>query len=53
MAWVKLTLLLDGMGVLTIADVLALERLCDIWPIFFIAGDTIASEGRTYTTKNH
>ena len=30
-AWGRLTVLLDGMGVLTVADTLALERLCDIY----------------------
>lgn len=34
MAWVKVSLLLDGMGVLTTADSLALERL---WPIIFFS----------------
>ncbi|MDK7735867.1 phage terminase small subunit P27 family [Providencia stuartii] len=51
MAWAKLTLLLDGMGVLTIADSLALERLCDIYADILQLRDTIAIEGRTYTTK--
>ncbi|HGN0868484.1 TPA: P27 family phage terminase small subunit, partial [Providencia alcalifaciens] len=50
-AWAKLTLLLDGMGVLTIADSLALERLCDIYADILQLRDTIAIEGRTYTTK--
>ncbi|CRL66295.1 Phage terminase, small subunit [Proteus vulgaris] len=51
MAWAKLTLLLDGMGVLTVADTLALERLCDIYADILQLRDTIAIEGRTYTTK--
>ncbi|MCS6715228.1 P27 family phage terminase small subunit [Proteus terrae] len=50
-AWAKLTLLLDGMGVLTVADTLALERLCDIYADILQLRDTIAIEGRTYTTK--
>ena len=29
-AWGRMTVLLDGMGVLTVADTFALERLCDI-----------------------
>lgn len=30
-AWAKLTLLLNGMGYLTVAGTLALEQLCDIY----------------------
>lgn len=51
MAWVKVSLLLDGMGVLTTADSLALERLCDIYAEILQLRETIAIEGRTYTTK--
>lgn len=51
MAWVKVSLLLDGMGVLTTADSLALERLCDIYADILQLRETIAIEGRTYTTK--
>ncbi|MCB2250075.1 P27 family phage terminase small subunit [Salmonella enterica subsp. diarizonae] len=45
-AWGKLTVLLDGMGVMTIADGLALERLCDIYADILQLRDTIAVEGR-------
>ncbi|EOC0702687.1 phage terminase small subunit P27 family, partial [Salmonella enterica subsp. enterica serovar Kokomlemle] len=50
-AWGKLTVLLDGMGVMTIADGLALERLCDIYADILQLRDTIAIEGRTYTVQ--
>ena len=50
-AWGKLTVLLDGMGVLTVADVLALERLCDIYADILQLRLTIADEGRTYTVQ--
>ena len=43
-AWGKLTVLLDGMGILTIADTLA---LADILQLRL----TIADEGRTYTVQ--
>jgi phage terminase small subunit len=49
-AWGKLTVLLDGMG-LTIADTLALERLCDIYADILQLRLTIADEGRTYTCR--
>jgi phage terminase small subunit len=44
-AWGKLTVLLDGMGILTIADTLALERLCDIYADILQLRLTIADEG--------
>lgn len=50
-AWVKLTMLLDGMGILTVADTLALERLCDIYADILQLRITIAEEGRTYTVQ--
>jgi|GEM_PF-270735 len=50
-AWGKLTVLLDGMGVLTVADTLALERLCDIYADILQLRLTIADEGRTYTVQ--
>jgi phage terminase small subunit len=50
-AWGRLTVLLDGMGVLTVADTLALERLCDIYADILQLRDTIAVEGRTYTVQ--
>lgn len=50
-AWGKLTMLLDGMGILTVADTLALERLCDIYADILHLRLTIADEGRTYTVQ--
>ncbi|EJR8278139.1 P27 family phage terminase small subunit, partial [Escherichia coli] len=50
-AWGKLTVLLDGMGVMTVADGLALERLCDIYADILQLRDTVAVEGRTYTVQ--
>ncbi|MGL4926525.1 MAG: phage terminase small subunit P27 family [Plesiomonas shigelloides] len=50
-AWGKLTVLLDGMGILTVADTLALERLCSIYAQILRLEDQIAVEGNTYTTK--
>lgn len=50
-AWGRLTVLLDGMGILTVADSLALERLCDIYADILQLRLTIADEGRTYTVQ--
>ncbi|MFW5408271.1 phage terminase small subunit P27 family [Pectobacterium brasiliense] len=50
-AWGRMTVLLDGMGVLTVADVFALERLCDIYADILQLRNTIADEGRTYTVQ--
>ncbi|WP_406627693.1 phage terminase small subunit P27 family [Pectobacterium carotovorum] len=50
-AWGRMTVLLDGMGVLTVADVFALERLCDIYADILQLRNTIADEGRTYTVR--
>lgn len=50
-AWGKMTVLLDGMGVLTVADTFALERLCDIYADILQLRNTIADEGRTYTVQ--
>ncbi len=44
-------MLLDGMGILTVADTLALERLCDIYADILQLRLTIADEGRTYTVQ--
>lgn len=51
LAWGRLTALLDDMGVLTVADVFALERLCDIYADILQLRNTIAEEGRTYTVQ--
>ncbi|ECF2367701.1 phage terminase small subunit P27 family [Salmonella enterica subsp. enterica serovar Mountpleasant] len=50
-AWGKLTELLDDMEVITIADGLALERLCDVYADILQLRNTIAVEGRTYTVQ--
>jgi len=50
-AWGKLTVLLDGMGILTVADTLALERLCDLYATILRLRQQIDIEGNTYTTK--
>ena len=49
-AWGRLTVLLDRMGVLTEADSLALERLCDWYAEILECRELIARDGRTYTT---
>ncbi|MGM7762945.1 phage terminase small subunit P27 family [Yersinia enterocolitica] len=50
-AWGRLTLLLDQMGVLTVADTMALERLCDLYAEILRLRQQIDIEGNTYTTK--
>nr|WP_247651493.1 phage terminase small subunit P27 family [Shewanella oncorhynchi] len=47
-AWKKLTLLLKDMGVLTLADGMALERLCDVYSEILELRDEIKQNGRTY-----
>ncbi len=47
----KINLITQWDGDLTVADTLALERLCDIYADILQLRDTIAIEGRTYTTK--
>lgn len=49
-AWGKLCVLLDRMGVLTEADVLALERLCDCYAEILECRELIARNGRTYSS---
>ena len=51
-AWGKLTVLLDRMGVLTEADAAALERMVDCYSDILACRDLINQEGRTYTTTN-
>lgn len=48
--WKKLCVLLKGMGVLTEADGLALERLCDCYADILACRELIERDGRTYTT---
>jgi P27 family predicted phage terminase small subunit len=53
MAWGRLSVLLDAMGVLTVADCYALERLADIYSEILECRTLIRRDGRTYavTTK--
>ncbi|WP_413732330.1 phage terminase small subunit P27 family [Sodalis sp. RH20] len=50
-AWGRLTLLLDQMGVLTVADTMALERLCDLYAEILRLRNQIDTEGNTYTVE--
>jgi P27 family predicted phage terminase small subunit len=47
-AWGRLTVLLDRMGVLTEADGMALERLCDCYTDILECQKLIRRDGRTY-----
>ncbi|HJV75355.1 MAG TPA: phage terminase small subunit P27 family [Noviherbaspirillum sp.] len=47
-AWGRLTVLLDRMGVLTEADCSALERLCDCYADILECRKLIRRDGRTY-----
>lgn len=49
-AWGRLTVLLDQMGVLTQADAYALERLAELYAEIVALGETIAETGRVYET---
>ena len=49
-AWGRMTVLLDRMGVLTEADAFALERLCDCYADVLACRILIERDGRTYTT---
>ena len=48
-AWGRLTVLLDEMGVLTLADGFALERLCDTYCEILKFRTQLMAEGETYT----
>ena len=48
--WRKLCTLLGKMGVMTEADGLALERLCDCYADILACRELIERDGRTYTT---
>lgn len=50
-AWGRLSVLLDRMGVLTEADAFALERLCDCYTDILECRQLIAGNGRTYTVE--
>jgi P27 family predicted phage terminase small subunit len=49
-AWGRLSVLLDRMGVLTEADGAALERLCDCYTDILECRKLIEADGRTYKT---
>ncbi len=49
-AWGRLSVLLDRMGVLTEADGAALERLCDCYTDILECRKLIETDGRTYKT---
>lgn len=49
-AWGRLCVLLDRMGVLTEADSLALERLCDCYSEILECRELIARQGRIYSS---
>jgi len=51
-AWGRLTVLLDRMGVLTEADGFALERLCDCYSEILALREVIDEQGRTYETTS-
>ena len=49
-AWGRLCVILDRMGVLTEADSLALERLCDCYTEILECREIVARDGRTYSS---
>lgn len=51
-AWGRLTVLLDRMGVLTEADGFALERLCDCYSEILALRELVDANGRTYETTS-
>ncbi|MFK0090657.1 phage terminase small subunit P27 family [Pseudomonas sp. NPDC090755] len=51
-AWGRLTVLLDRMGVLTEADGFALERLCDCYAEILALRELVDTNGRTYETTS-
>lgn len=48
--WKRLSILLDGTGVLTQPDEFALERMCDVYADVLACKALIERDGRTYTT---
>lgn len=52
-AWGRLCVLLDGMGVLTEADVFTLERLCGCYAELIRYDKLIDTDGPTYTTSTN
>ena len=51
-AWGRLSVLLDRMGVLTEADSAALERLCDCYSDILICRASLIADGWTYKTQD-
>lgn len=51
--WTRLVALLDGMGVMTLADAPALERLCECYADILACQKLIRRDGRTYTTTTN
>ena len=51
-AWGRLSVLLDRMGVLTEADSAALERLCDCYSDILICRESLIADGWTYKTMD-
>lgn len=51
-AWGRLSVLLDRMGVLTEADSAALERLCDCYSDILICRESLKADGWTYKTMD-
>jgi P27 family predicted phage terminase small subunit len=49
-AWGRLSVLIDRMGILTEADGAALERLCDCYAEILECRELIAKNGRTYAS---
>lgn len=50
-AWGRLTVLMDRMGVLTEADAYALERLAELYAEIVALQGAIAENGRTYESR--
>ena len=51
-AWGRLSVLLDRMGVLTEADSAAFERLCDCYSDVLICRESLIADGWTYKTQD-
>lgn len=49
-AWGRLSVVIDRMGILTEADGPALERLCDCYAEILECRELIATQGRTYSS---
>ena len=52
-AWGRLSVLLDRMGVLTEADSAALERLCDCYSDILLCRESLIADGWTYKTTDN